>query len=325
METVDWRPLNFSFEIWKNILDGRVWLITAVIYVIGMKEDLSWGALSLQNQTFSFDWFCADGWRQTDVPTHSFRAFIWACEKEAKGSFKGGTRDQCSRAFQTSWFVICETSKEKPNKTLSLGTSARTPLMCGFKALYGNKLLIRNIWKVEVVLALSAFFVILWNLIFKRQRPNCVCLPSIKPNQLMRGITYQSASSVATVHSYCEVGKRLNMFESLYWKTSKKVIIMVFERWTKYPIAFQRRSRSSRLCSEIWLMEAKTQFGAQRPLQISNVSKAEPNSNLVRPEGRLNSLMPIQMSNVRSRTQFIKFWSWIGYRIYFHNPCLKHG
>ena len=121
-------------------------------------------------------------------------------------------------------------------------------------------------------------FVILRNLIFKRQRPPCV-LASIKqtsdakrrvdpkPRMPNHDVTYESASLVAAVHSYFRTRRRWNLYESFHWRTSKKV-----SQWysscelhknSNNEFPFRRRSRSSLLCSEIWLTATKTQFAAE--------------------------------------------------------------
>ena len=51
----------------------------------------------------------ADGRRQTDISTHQCRAVIWTRQKEATRSCQSWTCVYCSRAFQTSWLVICQT------------------------------------------------------------------------------------------------------------------------------------------------------------------------------------------------------------------------
>ena len=111
---------------------------------------------------------------------------------------------------------------------------------------YGNNTTLKDICP------LSAIFIILRNLIFKRRWPNCALASINQTSHLMHDTAYQSASLVHTVHSNSTPMES----SGIGWRISKKIIvIMVFELWTKQKTPIhspegESKSISSRLYSK---------------------------------------------------------------------------
>ena len=86
---------------------------------------------------------------------------------------------------------------------------------------------------------------------FKHQRPNCVLASINQTKSVDARHNLPSASSVLTVHSYFEGRKAMEYELNLFTEKPLKSYHNGIRAVNKSSITFRRRTRSSRLCSEI--------------------------------------------------------------------------